>query len=160
MGRVGRKKSTPHVQNGSSSLITDHRLLCLRGQSVVEYSVLFGTVCAVMIGMQVYTKRAVQGRLKQGVDMIAERAGSLARGEQGRPEHQQQLEAEPGEVGAQFSPTLSNFTVTGTSHQRSRASLSTSGERASTLLDHATTQFSGGPDDFSNKKLTEEPLFE
>jgi hypothetical protein len=125
----------------------------------VEYAVLLGTVTAVIVGMQVYAKRAMQGRLKQGVDMIAERAGNLAQGRQARGESQGKLEPEPGEAGSQFSPRWSRFSVTGTSHARARATLTQDGEQVSTLLDHAVSK-RGWLDDFSDKRMNEEGLFE
>ena len=142
----------------SSPFPIPHSPFNKRGQSVLEYTVLIAVVCVVAVGSQVYAKRAVQGRLKQGVDMIGQRASNLAQGRQGR--HPEQLEPEPGQVGTQFSPALSNFTVSGTIHQRSRTSLSTRGESASILLDHAVIRSDSSVDDFSNKKLTEEKLFE
>ena len=130
------------------------------GSGAIEYAVLLGAVAAVIVGMHVYAKRAVQGRLRQGVDMIADRASGLAQGKQGRGESQGKLDPEPGEAGVQFSPRWSRFSVTGTSHDRSRATLTQDGERVATLLDHAVSKTSGVVDDFSDKKMTEEGLFE
>jgi hypothetical protein len=44
----------------------------LKGQSLLEYTVLLACVAAAFIGMQHYIKRSVQGRVKQGADEIGE----------------------------------------------------------------------------------------
>lgn len=44
-----------------------HRQAC-RGQSLVEYAVLLGITAAAVIGMQTYTRRALQAKLKTQVD--------------------------------------------------------------------------------------------
>jgi len=43
-----------------------------RGQSVVETAVLMLVIVGVLIAMQVYLKRGIQGRLRSGVDSIGE----------------------------------------------------------------------------------------
>ena len=101
-------------------------------QSTVEYTVLIAVVCIVIVGVQVYTKRAVQGSLKAGADS----------------------------VGEQFSPRWSNFTATTTTHLRAHNTFSSNGEGLSTLRDPEMTQHKGYVDNFSDRKLTEEGLFE
>jgi Flp pilus assembly pilin Flp len=44
----------------------------LKGQSLLEYAFLVAIVAAAFIGMQHYIKRSVQGRVKQGADIIGE----------------------------------------------------------------------------------------
>lgn len=129
-----------------------------RGQSLLEHASLIAVVCLVIVGMQVYTKRAIQGRLKEGYELIGQRADQAARGRLKADD--QKAEAEPGAVTPLFSPRWSNTTVTATFHDRSRQTLSPAGERVSTLLDHETLKAGGSVDDFSNKRLTEEKLFE
>lgn len=41
-----------------------------RGQSTVEYAVLFAVVVAAVVGMQLYYKRGMQGKLKGVVDTL------------------------------------------------------------------------------------------
>ena len=103
-----------------------------RGQSTLEYATLVAIVCAVIVSMQIYAKRAVQGNLKRSADSI----------------------------GPLFSPSLSNFTFTRTTHQKTRDILTERGESASTFLDHGVASTSGYVDDFSNRRLTDEPLFQ
>jgi nitrogen fixation protein FixH len=43
-----------------------------KGQSIVEYVVLFGLVVAALLIMHIYVKRAYQGRIKQGSDEISQ----------------------------------------------------------------------------------------
>ncbi|MBI2495486.1 MAG: hypothetical protein HYY90_05025 [Candidatus Omnitrophica bacterium] len=103
-----------------------------RAQSATEYAVILAAACLAMVAMQLYAKRAVQGRLKAGTDTI----------------------------GEQFSPRWSDVSVTTTTRQRAQNTLRTSGESTSTLLDHALTRRRSTVDRFSEKKLTEEALFE
>ncbi len=42
------------------------------GQSTLEYAVLIAVVAAAAIGMQIYVKRGLQGRLRQSADSIGE----------------------------------------------------------------------------------------
>jgi hypothetical protein len=43
-----------------------------KGQSLMEYTVLFVCITAAVIGMQIYVKRAIQGRIKQTADQVGE----------------------------------------------------------------------------------------
>jgi len=43
-----------------------------RGQSTLEYAVIIAVVAAVLISMQVYIKRGLQGKIKQSTDDIGE----------------------------------------------------------------------------------------
>lgn len=103
-----------------------------RGQSVLEYLIILAALCAVIVSMQVYTKRAVQGRWKASADAI----------------------------GPQFSARWSGFTTSTGTQQYLRNVLSEEGESSSTLLDHAVVNRSPYVDRFSDKTLTEEKLFE
>lgn len=42
-----------------------------RAQIMVEYSVLIGIIVAALIGMQVYVKRAAQGRIRSHTDQLS-----------------------------------------------------------------------------------------
>ena len=42
------------------------------GQSTLEYAVLIAVVAAAAIGMQIYVKRGIQGRLRQSADQVGE----------------------------------------------------------------------------------------
>lgn len=129
-----------------------------RGQSLLEQASLIAVVCLVIVGMQVYAKRAIQGRLKEGYELVGQRADQVARGR--LPTEEQKAEAEPGATTPLFSPKWSSTTVTLTFHERSRQTLTPDGERVSTLLDHSTLRSGGSVDRFSDKGLTEEKLFE
>ena len=102
------------------------------GQSLLDYATLMAIVCVALAGAAVYAKRAVQGRFKEGVDTI----------------------------GEQFSPRWSNYTYTTTSNVRQRSQLATNGARATLDLNDAVTNTSGFVDAFSNKRLTDEALYE
>jgi uncharacterized protein (UPF0333 family) len=43
-----------------------------KGQSILEYSILFALVIAALAIMSVYIKRSYQGRLKQGADELSQ----------------------------------------------------------------------------------------
>jgi Flp pilus assembly pilin Flp len=49
-----------------------HRFLKINAQSTVEYAVLVACIVAAVIGMQIYIKRGIQGRLRQGGDEIGQ----------------------------------------------------------------------------------------
>jgi Flp pilus assembly pilin Flp len=50
------------------------------GQSTVEYAVLLAIVAAALIGMQVYLKRGLQGRVKDLADQISPPSSHYERG--------------------------------------------------------------------------------
>lgn len=103
----------------------------MRGQSLVDYATLMAAVCFVLAGTAVYTKRAVQGRLKAGTDSL----------------------------GEQFSPRWSNYAYTTTMHTRQSATQFTNGLRVSKEEDNAVSRLSDPyVDDFSNTRLTDERL--
>lgn len=43
-----------------------------KGQSMLEYAILMGVIVAVIVALQVYVRRAVQGRFKQSADSIGD----------------------------------------------------------------------------------------
>jgi len=43
-----------------------------KGQSILEYAMLVGVLVAVIVAIQIYVKRAVQGKLKSSADQIGE----------------------------------------------------------------------------------------
>ena len=124
--------------------------------------------------MQVYMKRAFQGRIKYSYGAIGQRAARVAQGRdtsRGDPKIEQPEDA----VGQLFSPRWSNSTYTVTAHARSRQTLATDGERVSTIVGgpaplpprararslppHDFVK-SSGLDDFSNKRMRDEQIFE
>jgi len=48
-----------------------------RGQSVAEYAILVGVVVAAIVGMQVYVKRSLQGKVKAVADSFATDASGV-----------------------------------------------------------------------------------
>ncbi|MFH1655894.1 MAG: hypothetical protein ABH954_04730 [Candidatus Omnitrophota bacterium] len=52
-------------------LLRIHKNIFNKAQSLTEYTVVLSLVVAVFIGMQVYTKRAIQSVVKYSVDQIA-----------------------------------------------------------------------------------------
>lgn len=104
-----------------------------KAQSTIEYAVLVMVVLVVIAsGLHLYAKRAIQGRLKATTDT----------------------------VGEQFSPRYSNYTYTTTSHQYQQRTLEANGQSLTTERHHAITSTSPYVDDFSGRKLTDEPLYE
>lgn len=103
-----------------------------KGLSVIEYATLIASVCVVAASIGVCVSRGMKGRIKSSTDAI----------------------------GGQFSSRWSDRSETATSHQRVRTARVANGESVSTLLDVATTKRDGYLDEFSNKRLTEEQLFE
>lgn len=137
-----------------------------RAQSVLEYAVLIAALCVAIVTMQVYGKRAVQGRLKTNADAIGGIAGVVGSGLVDKVREQEEkfkvsATAVPGEL---FSAKWSNYQATVTETFRTRqttsAARATHSESRSELLDHGVTKIEGFMDDFSDKKLTEEQLFE
>ncbi len=49
-----------------------------RGQSVAEYAVVFGVVIAAVVGMQIYVKRGLQGKMRDATDFVGARLGQSA----------------------------------------------------------------------------------
>ena len=120
-------------------------------QSLVEYALVLAVVFVAIVGMQVYFKGALQGRLKESVERI----------------------------GTQFSPRWSRFDVKTVSHQHminvvNTDDIKAEGAWTTSTIDpdpppgmpkHAftvRTGIDGGGvlDDFSGKALNEEELFE
>ena len=60
-------------------------LIKLRGQSTAEYAILIAVVIGALIAMQTYVKRGLQGRVKDGVDMLADETSDLGTTEQYEP---------------------------------------------------------------------------
>ena len=50
----------------------------LKGQSTAEYAILIGLVIAAAVAMQIYVKRALQGRIHRGVQFLADYTGDQA----------------------------------------------------------------------------------
>ena len=103
-----------------------------RASSILEYCILITVFCTALVGMQIYLKRAVQGELKAHTDSI----------------------------GGQFSSAWSDYTYTTKITSKRQETITPQGEIESTLLEPFKTIRSAYVDDFSDKKLTEEGLFE
>jgi Flp pilus assembly pilin Flp len=43
-----------------------------KGQSTLEYAIIIAVVVAALVGMQVYMKRGLQGKIKEATDQIGE----------------------------------------------------------------------------------------
>lgn len=93
---------------------------------------LVAALCAALVGMQIYLKRAVQGSYKASADSI----------------------------GEQFSSACSNYNYTTTVKSKRKETITPQGKMESKLLEPEIVYRSPFVDDFSNKKLTEEKLFE
>ena len=132
---------------------------------------MIAVLCVVIVTMQVYAKRAFQGRLKEGFGSIVQRASRVSSGRSS--EDQPNVEHPEDAIGAQFSPAWSNSTETLRFRERTFQTAATSGERVSTLvgggprlpraragLPPAHYSQVSGIDDFSNKPINEEKLFE
>lgn len=55
-----------------------YKFLKTDAQSTVEYAVLVACVVAALLGMQIYMKRGIQGKLRQGSDEIGEQYAPLS----------------------------------------------------------------------------------
>jgi len=79
-----------------------------RGQNTAEYAILIGLIVAAAVAMQTYVKRGLQGRLKDGVDELAEKTAQY----------------EPYYLGSDFQTTTSarNTQTVGTGGGVERAS--------------------------------------
>ena len=104
------------------------------GQAIIEYSALIAIFIAALVGMQIYLKRSFGGYFKQNTDRLS--------------------------GGQQFSPQLSNYTQVIKSSSETREAVTEQGETTNKMLEDSTTQTEPFMDDFSDKKLTEEKLFE
>lgn len=51
-----------------------------RGQSTAEYAIVISVVIAAVIGMQLYVKRGMQGKVKDGVDFFTNQGGKMDNG--------------------------------------------------------------------------------
>ena len=133
-----------------------------RAQSALEYLVFIAALCTAIVSIQVYGKRAVQGRLKVNTDTIGGVGGVVGSGLTDKVREQEEkfqvnATAVPGEL---FSSRWSNYETTITETSRTQQTAKATGESKSKLLNHAVTNVEGFMDDFSGKKLTEEGLFE
>ena len=81
-----------------------------KGQSTLEYAVLIIIIIGALLTIQVYIKRGIQGRLRSATD----------------------------DIGDQFAPGNTNYTMTTTTHSET-AENSFQGRTESTLLDEEQT---------------------
>ena len=103
-----------------------------RASSMLEYCILIVIFCTAVVGMQIYLKRAIQGGLKASTDSI----------------------------GEQFSSACSDYTYTMKIESKRQKTVTPQGEIESKLLEPETIIRSAFVDNFSDKRLTEERLFE
>lgn len=145
-----------------------------RGNAMLEFTVPIAVLLVAMTAVQVYCKRAIQGRLKQSYSGIYQRASRAAegRGTADAPSIDQPEDA----IGQLFSPRWSNSTTTISFHERTSQASTTDGETKVTLVGGSgavvpprargkpappPSVISGsGFDDFSGKPLRDEALFE
>ena len=90
------------------------------------------TVIVVMVSIQLYMKWTLQGKYKAAVD----------------------------ELGQPFSPAWSNFTSTVKTHERTNQRHEANGYERSVLLDDAFTRGEPYVDDFSNRPIHDEKLYD
>ncbi len=93
---------------------------------------LIAIICAAIISMQIYVKRAIQGRAKASSDII----------------------------GEQFSSDWSNYAYDLLVKSERKETTTPQGETKSILLEPEVIYRSPYVDNFSDKKLTEEKLLE
>lgn len=102
--------------------------------TIIEYSFFIAFFIAAIGMMQIYLKRAMQGRIKGATQNIG--GGDL------------------------FSPTFSSYKQVVSSGSKIEEIITPQGESVSTLLEPSVTLTESSIDDFSDKKLREEGLFE
>lgn len=102
--------------------------------TIIEYSFFIAFFIAAIAMMQIYLKRAMQGRIKGATQNIS--GGEL------------------------FSPSLSRYRQVVSSSSKSEEITTPQGESVSTLLEPSVTSTEPFVDDFSGNKLREEGLFE
>lgn len=78
-----------------------------RAQSTLEYAVLLAVVVAAILGIQVYSKRAVQGRLRQTADQI----GAQWDAKQTKYEHEIKNEGKRQDTVSNIGELVSEITV-------------------------------------------------
>lgn len=133
-----------------------------RAQGLMEYAALIAALCVAVVSMQLYTKRAVQGRLRVSADAISGAAEIIGSGLTDRLQDQEaKLRVGRSAVpGQQFSAAWSDYSVMASDTERSRQAQQANGESVRELLDTAVTRLNGFVDDFSDKRLIDEKLLE
>lgn len=105
-----------------------------KGSSIIEYTVLIAVFCAALAGMEIYTKRAIQGHIKATTDSIGN--------------------------GEQFSADWSKYSYIVTANAKRKETITPQGKIRSELLEPEIVHRSHSVDSFSDKALREEKLFE
>jgi len=105
-----------------------------RGITLLEYGIFAALFVAAAVALQIQLKRSIQGYMKRSTDSFS--------------------------GGQQFSSTLSNYTKTQIGSVQRHGQDTQQGERRETLV--SPEEYSTQPyaDNFSDKRLTEEALFE
>lgn len=110
------------------------RLRNIKAQSIMEYAVLVALFITAIVAMQIYLKRSFQGYIKRSTDTLS--------------------------AGEQFSSSLSNYTKVIKSSSKIKEKITPKGETKAELLEPSISITQTFRDDFSDKKLTEEGLFQ
>jgi hypothetical protein len=105
-----------------------------KATSIIEYSVFIALFVAALTAMQIYVKRAMQGRIRG----VAQNIGG----------------------GDLFSPELSRYRQVTSSSSVTEETTTPDGKSVSTLLEPSVTLAEPFTDDFSGTGLREEGLFE
>ena len=106
-----------------------------KGQSVLEFALLLGVVIVVILVMQVFVKRGLQGRLKESADSMGTQfsAGGTTTMQNRTMTSDQAISEETGTKGTTLSDLGYNGTVKGTmQYQAYSASSRTGGNTTST----------------------------
>lgn len=105
-----------------------------KAASIIEYSVFIAVFVAAIAAMQIYVKRAMQGRIRG----VAQNIGG----------------------GDLFSPAYSRYRQVTSSSSVTEETTTPEGKSVSALLEPSVTLTEPSTDDFSGRKLTQGGLFE
>lgn len=102
-----------------------------KGQSTLEYCVLIAVVISAILAMQIYSKRAVEGRFRQSSDQI----------------------------GSQWDPAVGKYTVKISNFSERAETLNVTGQSTSTIQTKVETQkreaVAGSPEEVAAPGATE-----
>ena len=92
-----------------------------KGQSTAEYAIVIGLVIAAAVGMQIYVKRGIQGKVKDATDFTDEAAKDMLITKQYEPYYSQSdLNSTRAETSSQNTATGGKVTRTLTKDEASR----------------------------------------
>lgn len=104
-----------------------------RGQSTAEYAIVIGLVVAAAIAMQVYIKRGIQAKVKDGTDLLTSVTGAVAGQTLGTTEQYEPYYME-STFGVTRAQTATDSTLTGGGVQRDLTKETTSRTGSQTIL--------------------------